>query len=89
MHAWPGNERDRYLHAMLSRVNAVIDARAADLMVALACRRWPALRVVPRRWIRPVVVPAAVRLRRGISAAALIVAATAGVIIALLVIWPG
>ena len=58
-------------------------------MVALACRRWPALRVVPRRWIRPVLVPAAVRLRRGISVAALVVAATAGVIIALLALWPG
>jgi hypothetical protein len=73
---------------MRSRVNAVIDTRLADLMVALACRRWPALRVVPRRWIRPVLVPAAVRVRRGISAAALIGAATASVIIALLVIWP-
>lgn len=73
---------------MRSRVNAVIDTRLADLMVALACRRWPALRVVPRRWIRPVLVPAAMRVRRGISAAALIGAATASVIIALLVIWP-
>jgi hypothetical protein len=73
---------------MRTRVNAVIDTRLADLLVALVCRRWPALRVVPRRWIRPVFVPAAVRLRRGISAAALIVAATAGVIIALLVTWP-
>jgi hypothetical protein len=72
---------------MRTRVNAVIDTRLADLMVALVCRRWPALRIVPRRWIRPLLVPAAVRLRRGISAAALIVAATVGVIIALLVIW--
>jgi hypothetical protein len=69
---------------MLARVNATIDTRLADLMVALACRRWPALRVVPQRWIRPILVPAAGRLRRGIAAAALIVAATAGVIIALL-----
>lgn len=73
---------------MRSRVHAVIDTRLAELMVTLACRRWPALRIVPRRWIRPVLVPAAVRLRRGISAAALIVAAAAGVIIALRVIWP-
>jgi hypothetical protein len=69
---------------MLARVNATIDTRLADLMVALACRRWPALRVVPQRWIRPILVPAAGRLRRGIAAAALILAATAGVIIALL-----
>jgi hypothetical protein len=70
---------------MRTRVNAAIDTRFADLMVALACRRWPALRVVPRRWIRPALVPAAGRLRRGIAAAALVVAATAGVIIALFV----
>lgn len=70
---------------MRSRVNAAIDTRLAALMVTLACRRWPALRVVPQRWIRPVLVPAAGRLRRGIAAATLIVAATAGVIIALLV----
>ena len=73
---------------MRTRVNAAIDTRLADLMVALACRRWSALRVVPRRWLRPALRPAAVRLRRGISAAALLVAATGGVIIALLVIWP-
>jgi hypothetical protein len=73
---------------MRSRVNAVIDIRLADLMVALACRRWPALRIVPRRWIRPVLVPAAARVRRGTSAAVLIVAATVGLIITLLVIWP-
>jgi hypothetical protein len=72
---------------MRTCVNAALDTRLADLMVALACRRWPALRIVPRRWVRPVLVPAAVRVRRGISAAVLIVAATAGVIIVLLVIW--
>jgi hypothetical protein len=69
---------------MRIRVNAAIDTRLAELMVALVCRRWPVLRVVPQRWIRPVLVPAAARLRRGIAAAALVVAATAGVIIALL-----
>jgi len=73
---------------MRSRVNAAIDTQLAELIVALACRRWPALRLVPRRWIRPVLAPAAVRLRRAISAAALILAATTGVIIAGLVIWP-
>ncbi len=70
---------------MRTRVNAAIDTRLAELIVALACRRWPALRVVPHRWIRPILVPAAGRLRRGIAAAALIVAPMAGVIIALLV----
>jgi len=73
---------------MRSRVNAAIDTQLVDLMVAWACRRWPALRLVPPRWIRPMVTPAAVRLRRAISAAALILAATTGLIIAGLVIWP-
>ena len=71
---------------MRTRVNAAIDTRLADLIVALARRRWPALRVVPQRWIRPALVPVAGRLRRGIAAAALLVAATAGVILALLVV---
>jgi hypothetical protein len=73
-----------YVHLMRTRVNVAIDIRLADLMVALARRRWPALRIVPQRWIRPVLVPAAGRLRRGIAAAALIATAAAGVIIALL-----
>jgi hypothetical protein len=73
---------------MRTRVNAAIETQLADLMLSLACRRWPVLRVIPRRWVRPVLVPAAVRLRRSISAAALVVAATAGVIIAALVVWP-
>ena len=72
---------------MRTRVNAAIDTRLADLIVVLACRRWPMLRVVPQRWIRPVLVPAAGRLRRSIAAAALISVATAGVIIAL--VWLG
>jgi hypothetical protein len=79
-----GQRARPYLHEMRTRVNAAIDIRLADLMVALARRQWPALRIVPQRWIRPVLVPAARRLRRGITAAALIATATAGVIIALL-----
>jgi hypothetical protein len=74
---------------MRSRVNATIEAQLAELITAWARRRWPALRLVPTGWIRPMVTPAAVRLRHVISAAALISAATAGVIIAVLVIGPG
>jgi hypothetical protein len=69
---------------MRPRVIAAIDTRLAGLLMALACRRWPALRVVPQRWIRPLLVPAAGRLRRGIAAAVLTVATTAVLIIALL-----
>ena len=71
---------------MHSRVNAAIDTQLADLIVAWARRRWPALRLVPARWIRPAVTPAAIRLRRVLSVAALILGATTAVILAVLAI---
>ena len=71
---------------MRSRVSSAIDTQLADLIVALARRRWPALRLMPARWIRPVVTPAAMRLRRLLSTAALILGATIGLIVAVLAI---
>jgi hypothetical protein len=71
---------------MDNRVTAAIDARLADLIVALARRRRPALRLIPARWIRVAVTPASMRLRRILSAAALISCATAGVILAVLAV---
>jgi hypothetical protein len=84
LHGWPGNERDRYLRPMRGRVSAAVDTQLADLIVVLACRRWPALRLMPARWIRPAVRPAAIRLRRLLFAAALMSSVTVGLIIALL-----
>ena len=52
---------------MSSGLSAAIDSRLEDLIVAWACRRWPALRLVPARWIRPAVAPTALRLRRSLS----------------------
>lgn len=71
---------------MRRRVSAAIEMRLADLMVATARRRWPALRLVPARWIRPAIRPAAMRLRLLLSAAALILAAMVSLLLAVLAI---
>jgi len=71
---------------MRSRVSAAIDTQLADLIVAWARRRWPALGLVPARWIRPAVTPAARPLRRLLSTAALILGATTALIVAVLAI---
>lgn len=76
----------RYVRAMRNRVTAAIDAQLADLIVSLARRRWPALRLMPAVWIRPAVTPAAIRLRRTLSAAALILGAATGLIVAVLAV---
>lgn len=70
---------------MRRRVSAAIEMRLADLMVATARRRWPALRLVPARWI-PAIRPAAMRLRLLLSAAALILAAMVSLLLAVLAI---
>ena len=71
---------------MRTRVSAMVDTQLADLIVAVACRRWPALRLMPAGWIRPAVRPAAIRLRRLLSAAALMLVVTVGLAVALLAI---
>ena len=86
LHASSCNERERIFAAMRSRVGAAIDTQLADLIVAWARRRWPALRLVPARWIRPAVRPAAIRMRRVLSRAALILGAAAALILALVAI---
>jgi hypothetical protein len=55
--------------------------------VAWARRRWPPLRLVPARWIRPAVAPMALRLRRLLSRVVL-AAAPIGVILGLLILKP-
>ncbi len=60
---------------MRNRVTVAIDAQLAKLIVVLARRKWPALRLMPARWIRLAVTPGAIRVRRALSAAALILAA--------------
>jgi hypothetical protein len=41
-----------------------MDRRIADLMLARARRRWPLLRLLPRRCARQLVLPAATLARR-------------------------
>ena len=56
---------------MPNRLGAAIDSLLQDLIVASARRRWPALRLVPARWLRPAAAPAALRCRRVLSLAVL------------------
>src|SRR3954454_9679575 len=65
---------------MHSGVSAAIDRRLADLIVVWARRRWPALRFVPARWIRPAVAPTAVRLRRSLCGAFLVAGMPVGMV---------
>ena len=73
---------------MPSGLSAAIDSRLEDLIVVWARRRWPALRLVPARWIRPAVAPTAVRLRRSLSRGLLAAAMPVGIILALLILKP-
>jgi hypothetical protein len=63
-------------------VIAAIDGRLEDLIVAWLRRRWPVLGLVPWRWLRPATRPAAVRLRRSLSRAAVTLAMPAAVALA-------
>jgi hypothetical protein len=73
---------------MPSGLSAAIDSRLEDLIVAWARRRWPALRLVPARWIRPAVAPLAPRLRRLLLRAVVAAAMPIGVILTLLILTP-
>lgn len=72
---------------MPSGLSAAIDSRLEDLIVVWARRRWPPLRLVPARWIRPAVAPMALRLRRLLSRTVL-AAAPIGIILGLLILKP-
>jgi hypothetical protein len=69
-------------------LGTAVDGRLEDLAVAWARRRWPALRLVPARWIRPAVAPMARRLRRLLSRGVLAAAMPLGIILALLILKP-
>jgi hypothetical protein len=81
-------EAKAYPRAMPSGASTAIDTRLEDLIVTRARRRWPALRLVPARWIRPAVAPMALRLRRLLSRAVLAAAMPIGIILALLILKP-
>jgi hypothetical protein len=67
-------------------LSAAIDRGLADLIVVWARRRWPALRFVPARWLRPAVAPTAVRLRRSLCGAVLVAAMPVGIVFGVL-LW--
>jgi hypothetical protein len=73
---------------MPSRLSAAMDRRLEDLIVAWTRRQWPALRLVPARWLRPAVAPTALRLRRLLSRGVLAAAMPIGIILALLILKP-
>jgi hypothetical protein len=73
---------------MRGGLSAAIDGRLQNLIVSWARRRWPVLRLVPARWIRFAVAPAAPRLRRALSRALLAAAMPTGMILTLLILKP-
>jgi hypothetical protein len=73
---------------MRSGVGAAIDSWLEELIVTWVRRQWPALRLVPARWIRPVIKPTVVRLRRSLSRGALALAVIVGTILTLLILMP-
>jgi hypothetical protein len=79
-------DANAYPRAMVSGLRAAIDGRLEDLIVAWARRRWPALRLVPARWLRPAAAPMALRLRLVLSRAALSAAVPLGVILTLMIL---
>jgi hypothetical protein len=91
--SWAGScivavpEAKAYPRAMPRCLSAAIDSRLEDLIVAWARGRWPPLRLLPARWIRPAVAPMALRLRRLLSRAVL-TAAPIGIILGLLILKP-
>jgi hypothetical protein len=73
---------------MPSALSGAIDRRLEDLMMAWTRRRWPALRLVPARWLRSAVAPTARRLRRMFSHAVLAAALPLGLLLALVILKP-
>lgn len=63
-----------YPRPMRNGVGAAIDGRLEQVIVKWVRRRWPALRLVPARWILPLTKPTVERLRRSLSRGALALA---------------
>jgi hypothetical protein len=71
---------------MLSPLGTSLDRWIANAILTRARRRWVPLRLVPARWIRPLVTPTATLIRRELTRTALTTAALAGAAAALLVL---
>jgi hypothetical protein len=70
---------------MTAGLSAAIDRRLRRLLVAWARRRYPALRLIPARWLRLAVAPTAPRLRRSLAHITLSAAMSLSLILALLI----
>jgi hypothetical protein len=73
---------------MRDGLTGAIDRRLEEYVVAWARRRWPALRLVPRRLIRPATAPAARRLRCLLTRSVLAAAMPVGIVLALAILKP-
>ncbi len=71
---------------MRSGVGTAIDSWLEELIVTWVRRQSPVLRLVPTRWIRPVIKPTVLRLRRSISRGAVALAVPVGTILAALIL---
>jgi hypothetical protein len=60
----------------------------ADLLVAGARRRWPLLRLVPRRWLRPLLIPTARQLRSSLACVAVFMS-LAAIAVGVMLVLPG
>jgi hypothetical protein len=69
-------------------LSTVVDTRLEERIVVWARRRWPALRLVPARWLRAAVAPLARRFRRMLWRTVLATALPIGLILALLILKP-
>ncbi len=77
-----------YPRAVRNGFTGSVDRRLESLIVVWVRRRWPLLRLVPARWIRPATAPAAARLRRALSRAVLVVGVSSALVVALLGLMP-
>jgi hypothetical protein len=77
-----------YPRPMRSGVAAAIDSRLEELAVTWVRRQLPALRLVPAGWIRPVIKPTVVRLRRSLSWGAIGLVVPVGTVLTLLILMP-
>jgi hypothetical protein len=75
-----------YPPLMRTGVGAAIDSWLEQLGVTWVRRQRPVLRLVPARWIRPVIKPSVLRLRRSLSRGAVELAVSAGMILTLLIL---
>jgi hypothetical protein len=69
---------------VVTSLSARVDRRVADLMLARARRRWPLLRLLPRRCARPLILPAATLARQDVVSVVVLAALCAGALLLLI-----